>query len=303
MTHRPEAAPGDAADLPTISVVTASLNRVAFLEEAMRSVLDQNYPKLQYAVVDGGSTDGSVEIIRKYADRLAWWCSEKDAGHFDALNKGFARTDGEVMAFINSDDKYCPWAFAVVAEIFRQLPQVDWITTRHPIIWDRHGRAVLCKDTPGFSRRGFLRGEYLPGQPDAYASHWIQQESTFWRRSLWEKAGGNVDDSLRVAGDFELWARFFEHADLYAVATPLAGFRIHGDQFTGTQFDRYMKICLDILHRHGGRPHGKIASAARRSRLVRRVPNKWKAAMGLHNPGRQIYFDVGAQRWTIRDIL
>src|SRR5690349_14595132 len=86
--------PSVSLELPTIAVVTASLNRVRFLDEAMRSVLDQNYPKLQYAVVDGGSTDGSVEIIRKYADRLTWWVSEKDNGHFHALNKGFARLDG-----------------------------------------------------------------------------------------------------------------------------------------------------------------------------------------------------------------
>src|SRR5215204_6083880 len=87
---------------PTISVVTATLNRATFLEETIRSVLDQGYPNLEYVVIDGGSTDGSLEIIRKYESRLAHWVSEPDGGHFDALRKGFEKTTGDVMAFINS---------------------------------------------------------------------------------------------------------------------------------------------------------------------------------------------------------
>src|SRR3954471_21047527 len=129
------------AELPVISIVTATWNRAGFLEEAMRSVLDQAYPKLEYVVVDGGSTDGSVEIIRKHADRLAWWCSEKDSGHCEALNKGFAHTTGEVMGWLNSDDKYTPWALAVVGEIFATFPDVQWITTLFPLLWDAQGRA------------------------------------------------------------------------------------------------------------------------------------------------------------------
>src|SRR6267154_2378048 len=97
---------------PRISIVTPSFNQGSYLEETIRSVLDQNYPNLEYVVVDGGSTDRSVEILQRYADRLAWWSSEPDGGQYAAINKGFKHTSGEIMAWINSDDKYLPWTFS-----------------------------------------------------------------------------------------------------------------------------------------------------------------------------------------------
>ena len=286
--------------VPKLSVVTATLNRAQFLEDTIRSVLDQGYLNLEYAIVDGGSTDGSLDVIRKYDARLAHWVSEPDAGHFDALQKGFARTSGDVMAFINSDDKFCPWAFSVVGEIFAQFPQVEWLTTLFPIIWDAQGRATHCRATEGFSKEGFLRGQYLPGNRGAFATHWIQQESTFWRRTLWEKAGGRVDTSMRVGGDFELWARFFEHADLYAVSTPLGGFRIHGDQFTALQLDKYMKVCTDVLARHGGKPHGAITTKLAKGRVGRYLPKTAKRLLGLDHPKKIIVHQGGGVGWTIK---
>ncbi len=287
--------------LPKLSVVTATLNRASFLEETIRSVLDQNYPNLEYMIVDGGSTDGSLDILKKYADRLAWWVSEKDAGHFDALSKGFAKSTGDIMAFINSDDKFCPWAFSVVGEIFAKFQQIEWLTTLFPIIWDAQGRATHCRQTEGFSREAFIRGENLPGNNGAYATHWIQQESTFWRRSLWNKAGGDVDRSMGVAGDFELWARFFEHADLYAVATTLGGFRIHGEQVTGQQLGNYMTDCRRILEKHGGKPRGKIASGLLGSRINRYIPKRVKRAMSLDFPRKTVIHRGGGVGWTIKE--
>ena len=289
------------ANLPRISVVTATLNRANYLEEAMRSVLDQGYPDLEYVVVDGGSTDGSVALIEKYAGRLKWWVSEKDAGHFDALNKGFARTTGEVMAWLNSDDKYTPWAFDVVGEIFAQFPRVQWLTTLFPILWDARGRATHCRQVEGYSREGFLRGENFP-RPGSLNNGWIQQESTFWRRSLWEKAGGRVDDSLRVAGDFELWARFFEHADLYGVTTPIGGFRIHGEQFTQKQIDRINEVCLETLNRHGGRPHGPLKTKLLKSRFGRYVPATARRMLGAQHPKKIITHATGDGGWVAKTV-
>src|SRR5712672_634542 len=112
---------------PKISLVTPSFNQGSFLEETIRSVLDQNYPNLEYVVIDGGSTDGSVEIIKKYERRLTWWISAPDGGQYEAINKGFARTTGEIMAWLNADDKYLPWTLSVVGDLMSTLPQVEWL--------------------------------------------------------------------------------------------------------------------------------------------------------------------------------
>lgn len=236
--------------VPRISIVTPSYNQGRFLEETMQSVLGQGYPDLEYVVMDGGSKDGSADIIRKYADRLTYWTSAKDGGHYDAIAKGFSRTTGEIMAWINSDDKYMPWTFSVVAEIFTAFPQVDWLTTAYPMHWDANGRAVTCFYAGGFNRKAFLMGSNLPGRK-WHVGSWIQQESTFWRRSLWEKSGAHLDNSS-IAGDFELWARFFSHASLHAAAVPLSGFRSHGDQISVNRRNEYLDAGEAILARYGG---------------------------------------------------
>jgi len=252
-----------ARECPKISIVTPSHNQAQFIEETIHSVLVQNYPNIEYVIIDGGSTDGSVEIIRRREEQLAYWVSEPDAGQYDAINKGFNKTTGEIMAWLNSDDKYTPWVFSVVAEIFRTYPEVEWLTSIYPLIWDVEGRVVACSYGGGFNRQSFFREANLPGR-GWYGRSWIQQESTFWRRSLWERAGGCMDSSLKFAGDFELWGRFFKHTDLYAVATPLAGFRKHGNQKTATHLGEYLAEADNVFLRCGGRPYGGLQGMMRR---------------------------------------
>ena len=124
---------GNAASWPGISLVTPSFNAGRFLGSCMSSVLDQRYPNLQYAVIDGGSTDGSVDAIKKRAAELHYWISERDEGPYDAIAKGFAKTNAPIMGWIGADDLHLPWTLRIVALIFRDCPQVDWVTTEAPM--------------------------------------------------------------------------------------------------------------------------------------------------------------------------
>jgi glycosyltransferase involved in cell wall biosynthesis len=200
---------------PRITVVTAVHNGEAHLEETICSLLDQRYPSLEYIVVDDGSTDATPQIIRKYEKHLAWQ-RQPNAGMYAALNAAFARSTGEVMGWLNDSDKLHTGALLAVGSIFASLPQVQWITGR-PTWFNEEGMTVAVGKPPHWARYRFLAG----------ANRYIQQESTFWRRSLWEKAGAYVDASGRCGhvADFDLWVRFFRHARLYPVDALIGGFR------------------------------------------------------------------------------
>lgn len=202
--------------LPKISIITPSYNQVEFLEQTIKSVLEQEYANLEYIIIDGGSTDGSVDIIKKYAHQLTYWISEPDTGLYNALNKGFKIATGDILAWLNSDDIYFNKSLFMVAEIFNNFSKVNWLTSNHTFINDEdvivHTHTSKC-----YSRLGFLRD----------GIKWIQQESTFWRRSLWEKSGGNIDENCSLAGDYELWCRMYQFDVPYLITTSLAGFRVH----------------------------------------------------------------------------
>jgi glycosyltransferase involved in cell wall biosynthesis len=203
---------------PKIALVTPVFNSARYLEATIRSVLSQGYPNLQYVIADGGSTDGSVEIIRKYESQLQAWFSEPDRGMYHAINKAFARTSGEAMGWISATDLLHAGSLFVVGSVFRAFPEVEWITGR-PTGFSDEGMAVETLRLRQWSRMRFLAG----------ANRYIQQESTFWRQSLWDRAGAHVDDARRSASDFELWVRYFRFAQLYPVDALIGGFRSHPD--------------------------------------------------------------------------
>jgi len=239
--------------LPKISIVTINLDNARFLEETIQSVISQNYPNLEYIIIDGGSTDGSIEVIKKYENRLAYWISEKDEGYGFALQKGFSKSTGEIMAWLNSDDVYYPGCLFTVAEIFTQHPPVKWLTGFPS--W-------LCE-------KGFRLGEMPAAMNSLWAkrydlylkySRWsqvrylggdyrsIQQESTFWKRELWEKAGNRINTGLKLAIDTELWCRFFRHERLYTTPCLLAGFRWSGGkQLTKIKRVEYDRECRKVI--------------------------------------------------------
>lgn len=234
---------------PKISIVTPSFNQGAFLEQTIRSVLDQEYPNLEYIVIDGGSTDKSLDIIQRYEDKLSYWCSEKDGGHYDAVSKGFSHATGEIMAWLNSDDLYCPWSLKSVGSIFRKFSDVRWITTLNQLVWNQAGYCSHVKTLPGYSATAFADG--LHSRLSAQYAGFIQQESTFWRKDLWDEVGG-LDLSFGLAADFNLWACFFETAQLHGVVSPLAGFRAHGTNRSLDQvaYMKEVKVVLDRFRRN-----------------------------------------------------
>ncbi len=178
---------------PKITLVTPVLNASEFIEATLQSVLSQQYPDLEYIIIDGGSSDGTVDILKRYEDRLTWWVSETDNGMYDALNKGFAKGTGEVMGWISGTDILHVGSLFVAGSIFRALPKVEWITGI-PTHVTADGMTTRVGKVPKWSRLRFLCG----------ANRYIQQESTFWRHTLWRRAGGYVDASRAIAGDFEL---------------------------------------------------------------------------------------------------
>lgn len=202
---------------PRISVITPSYNQGRYLEACIESVHGQGYPNLEYIIMDGGSQDGSVEIIRKYEKHLTYWQSQPDEGQYHAINEGFRRSTGEIMTWLNSDDMFHPDAFRKVAEIFQQRPEVEWVMGRPNGFNEQGEQAWIFDYLPRWSREKYLNREYK--------NPYIQQEGTFWRRSLWVQAGATLDTQWDLAGDLELWARFFRHALLYTLDAMLAGYR------------------------------------------------------------------------------
>lgn len=214
---------------PKISLVTPSYNQGEFLEETILSVLDQNYPALEYIVIDGGSSDNSLEILKKYDKHLHYWVSEQDEGQYHAINKGFAIATGDVFAWLNSSDFYLPWTLKTVGSIFQEKPEVSWLTTLNKLSFSEDGFCVNTRQVPAYSREAFLDGCYLPIWPRNLG--WVQQESTFWRSELWQKAGG-LNAAYRYAADFDLWCKFFKYAQLHGISSPLAGHRYHRGQIS-----------------------------------------------------------------------
>ena len=220
---------------PKISIVTPSYNQVLYLEETILSVIQQNYPNLEYIIIDGGSTDGSTDIIKKYAHHLTYWISEPDTSHANALNKGFARSTGEIMAWINSDDKYFPWSFNTIAEVYSQNPDVLWTVGAYSNI-DENG-ILFTEGSRAISLVYKNIYSYL------FNDLHIQQESVFWRRSLWLLAGGKLNEDIPLLIDTDLWCRFFLHTKLWHIPQPIGCFRISG---FNRSFTNNAQVLIDI---------------------------------------------------------
>lgn len=210
---------------PRFSVVTPSFNSSEYIEQCIVSIHGQSYKNFEHFIIDGGSTDGTLEIIQRCAEKFKFtWISEPDNGMYDAINKGFALAKGEIFCWLNSDDMYFPWTFETVSKLFDQN-QIQWLTGI-PAHWS--SKSVLYfKDycIPAYSRSCIKSGMH-----HGRGLGFIQQESTFWTRKLWEKAGSGLRTDLGMASDFYLWRKFAEYEPLYTTDVVLGGFRRHSGQ-------------------------------------------------------------------------
>ena len=245
-----------------ISLVTPCFNSAPYLEETIRSVLAQEIPGLEYFIVDGGSTDGTVEIIQRYADRLTWWVSETDGGQVDALNKGFARATGDIVGFINADDVLLPGALTAVMKAFTEQPEADIVYGE--VEWiDGQGQ-------PTGSHAGKISN--LDEALDIYHVWWSQrqwvQPEVFYRRSLKERVG-EFDPRYNLAFDFDFWVRCFRaEASVMKLPEQLVQFRIHPNQKSKAERQAADEIRM-IVRRH--LEEGAAISPARRRRLEARL--------------------------------
>jgi glycosyltransferase involved in cell wall biosynthesis len=243
---------------PTISIVTPSFGQGRFLERTLYSVVNQNYPALEYVVQDGGSTDETTDILRRYESSLAYWTSEPDDGQGDAINRGFAHTSGEIMAYLNSDDLLLPGALAYVSAYFMHHPDVD-VVYGHRMMIDEDDGHVGSLVLPRHDNDELTLLDFIP------------QETLFWRRTAWETVGARIDASLRFAVDWDLLLRLRETgAKMVRLPRFLGAFRVHDEQKTATWYDDCLRECDALRRRVHGRAISHDEAVARAAPYMRR---------------------------------
>lgn len=202
---------------PKVSIVTPSFNQAQFLESTLVSIDSQTYRNVEHIVIDGGSTDGSVDILRRHAAQLAYWVSEPDDGQTDALIKGFSRATGDILCWLNSDDVLEPWTISEVVEFFERHPKAQAVYGDS--LWtDKSGAPLKPKKEHAFHRFIWM-----------YDHNFIPQPSTFWRRELYEAVGG-LDPTFDLAMDADLWIRFSDVTKIHHVRRQWSRMRFYPEQ-------------------------------------------------------------------------
>jgi glycosyltransferase involved in cell wall biosynthesis len=226
--------------MPKVTIITPSFNQADYLEATIQSVLNQTYQNIEYFIVDGGSTDGSVGLIKSYQDRLAGWVSEPDRGQTDAINKGFGLATGEIIAWLNSDDTYLPQVVEQAVSYLNGHPEVglvygdaNYIDARGRVI----GRFPAAQTSLAKLRRGYVH---------------IPQQASFFRKSLWDQVGP-LDPDFFFAMDYDLWVRLAAVSTIQYVPQVWANFRLHQDAKTISADDRCWPEMLKVHYRDGGR--------------------------------------------------
>lgn len=230
--------------LPKITIITPSYNQGQFIEKTILSVLSQNYPNLEYIVMDGGSTDGTVEILKKYSNKLIWF-SEKDKGQSEAINKGFKMAKGEIIGFLNSDDLLLPGTLEKIAGIFLVNPDCIWLTGKCKVI-DEKGKEIRSLIT---SYKNFWLRHY--SYQKLLILNFISQPATFWRRSLiFDSRIGFFDERLDYSMDYDYWLRLGKYFPPNIIDDYLAKYRIHQTSKGGKGFLKQFWTEYEISKRY-----------------------------------------------------
>jgi glycosyltransferase involved in cell wall biosynthesis len=219
-----------------VTIITPSYNQSAYLEQTIRSVLDQDHPQIEYLVIDGASTDDSVAIIKRYADKLAWWVSEKDRGQADAINKGFARASGEVIAWLNSDDYYLPGAISAAVKVLDENPDAV-LAYGDMLAVDEHGRTFNTMHYKSLTLEDLLCFQII-GQP-----------AVFMRRSALQKTNG-LNPAFHFLLDHLLWIELAQHGKILHVDQTWAAARYHAEaknRAKAAEFGREAFRILDTI--------------------------------------------------------
>ena len=227
---------------PRITIVTPSYNQGPFIERTIRSVLDQGYPNLEYIVMDGGSTDGTIDILKKYEGQLTW-TSEKDKGQANAINKGIARSTGDIIAYLNSDDVYEAGALSRVAEHFSTRPGAMWLTGKCRII-DEQDREIR---RPITAYKNFLLRHYSYSL--LLVTNPVSQPATFWRRDA-VKEFGLFDENEHLVMDYDYWLRIGKKYPLAVLNEYLAAFRVYAASKTSRSFLTTFKREMELARRY-----------------------------------------------------
>jgi len=237
-----------------VSIITPSFNQADYLEQTLRSVLEQNYPNIEYIVIDGSSTDGSEEIIRKHADSLAYWISEKDSGQAEAINKGFTRARGEIVAWLNSDDYYLPDAISSAVKVFEENPDVLLIYGDMLAV-NEHGQTTNILKYRQLSLEDLLCFQII-GQP-----------SVFFRREVLSKTGP-LDTTFHFLLDHHLWIRIARHGKILHVPQTLSAARYHPAAKNRAKAAEFGRDAFRILDWAKGQPElaETVSRVARRAR-------------------------------------
>jgi GT2 family glycosyltransferase len=264
--------------LPLVSIVTPSFNQAAYLEQTMRSVLEQEYPQIEYWVLDGGSTDESPAIIEKFAPRLAGWVSEKDRGQADAINKGFGRATGEFIGWLNSDDLYLPGAIQTAVQVLQADPNLVMV----------YGD-VRSIDSTGKTFNVMRYGEW--GLADLMAFHIIGQPGVFMRRSALERAG-YLDLNYHFLLDHQLWLRLAQQGGMRHIPQELAAARFHAEAKNVAQAARFGQeayLILDWMQTQPGLQPLLIANQRRIRAGAHRINARYLLDGGQAGPALRAY--------------